>query len=301
MALVTNAFITYDATGNREDLIDVITNISPLDTWFTSNSGSNRATARVHQWQTDELRAAAENKTIEGSVATANPITATALLQNTCQILRETFAISDSQEAVLSAGRPSEIAYQTTKILKELAKDLEYALLINSTELTGSSTSARTLKGVLGFVSTNQTSATATSDDITESALNDTLQLMWAEGGEPSTMLTHASQKRVISAFTTNTKNITADAKKLVLSVDIYESDFGMIQIKLSHALQDSADGDSIIFGNMALWNKSWLRPMKREELARTGSARVFMIEAELTLESLNEKGSGSMVAYSHV
>jgi hypothetical protein len=301
MALVTAAFITYDATGNREDLIDVITNISPVDNWFTANSGSNRATARIHQWQTDSLSAASENAEVEGSVATAAAITATNLLQNSCQILRKVFAISDTQEAVESAGRPSEIGYQTTKILKELSKDIEYALLVNSSETTGASATARVMNGAIGWITSNETTAAATASSITETLFNDNLQLIWAQGGSPSTALTHAYQKRQISGFTTNTRNITAEANKIVSAVDMYESDFGLVQIRLSHALQDSLTGDTIVFGDMNLWNKSWLRPVKREELARTGSARTFMIEAELTLESLQQLGSGKLTGFRHV
>jgi len=48
----------------------------------------------------------------------------------------------------------------------------------------------------------------------------------------------------------------------------------------------------------MGLWKKAWLRPVKNEMLARTGSNKKFMIEAELTLESRQEKGSGKMTDY---
>jgi len=45
----------------------------------------------------------------------------------------------------------------------------------------------------------------------------------------------------------------------------------------------------------MGLWVKAWLRPVVREELARTGASRKYMIEAELTLEGRQEKGSGKI------
>src|SRR3990172_486721 len=126
MAVPTDTFQTYQAKGIREDLIDVITNISPVDTWFTSNSGTARAINTFHEWQTDVLAAAAANTVIEGDDAANVAIVPTVRTGNYTQILRKVFQITDTQEAVKKAGRDSEISYQTQKALKELAKDIEY-------------------------------------------------------------------------------------------------------------------------------------------------------------------------------
>ena len=48
----------HDAKGLREDLADVIYNISPTDTPFQSSVGRTKATAVYHEWQTDALEAA---------------------------------------------------------------------------------------------------------------------------------------------------------------------------------------------------------------------------------------------------
>jgi len=300
MAIESNTFVTYDATGNREDLIDVITNISPVDTWFTSNSGTVRASARYHEWQTDSLATAAANAVIEGDVFAGAAITATSRTGNYCQIIRKQFLISDTQEAVDSAGRPSEISYQTQKHLKELARDIEYALVINSASASGASATARQLNGVIGWVSTNNTTGTGTGNEsLTESMLNDNLQAVWAAGGHPSTVLCGAVQKRVISGFTTNTREVSAQEKTLTSAVDVYQSDFGTIQVRLHHqintTLSAAAPDTLVVIGDMDLWKKAWLRPVKREEIARVGAARRFMIEAELTLESRQEAGSGKI------
>ena len=39
MAQLTNTFETYDAVGNREDLQNIIYNITPTDTPFMSSIG----------------------------------------------------------------------------------------------------------------------------------------------------------------------------------------------------------------------------------------------------------------------
>ena len=61
MAIVTNTFQTYGAIGNREDLSDIIYNISPTDTPFMSSIGKEKAAGTLHEWQTDALAAAAAN------------------------------------------------------------------------------------------------------------------------------------------------------------------------------------------------------------------------------------------------
>lgn len=296
MAVPTNTFQTYQAVGNREDLIDVITNISPVDTWVTSNTGNTRATAVLHEWQTDALAAAAANAVIEGDDASAAAVTPTVRVTNYCQILRKVWQVTDTQNAVQKAGRASESDYQKMKALKELARDIEYALVINTAAASGASGTARTLKGIQGWIATNVTTGTATADEaLTENMLNDNLQIIWAAGGFPSTVLAGAFQKRTISGFSVNTRDIDAADQRVVRSVDIYKSDFGEITIRLHQQVNTTIPSILLILGDMSLWNKAWLRPVNAEQLARSGSSLKFMAEAELTLESRQEKGSGKI------
>ena len=48
MTIQTNAFPTYTAIGNREDLTNVIYNISPTDTPFMSSIAKSKAAATKH-------------------------------------------------------------------------------------------------------------------------------------------------------------------------------------------------------------------------------------------------------------
>ncbi len=78
MAQPSETFDTYDSIGEREDLSDVIYNISPTDTPFLSSAAKTQATAVLHEWQTDSLAAAVTNNAvIEGDEATADAVTAT--------------------------------------------------------------------------------------------------------------------------------------------------------------------------------------------------------------------------------
>ena len=297
----SGTFQTYQAIGNREDLIDVITNISPMETWLTSNTGSTRAIQTLHEWQTDALAAAAANAQVEDDDATATAATPTVRLGNYTQILWKVFQVSETQRAVVAAGRNDEIDYQTLKRTKELARDIEYALIVNSTTAAGSATVARQLKGVLGWIATNLTTATATSQALDETTFNANLALVWAQGGYPTVTLVGSYQKRKISGFTSNVRRIEAEEKKLVNTVDVYESDFGTIMVRLHHIMNDTQPGYVLNLGVMELWVKAWLRPVNRVELAKTGSSDRYKIEAELTLESRNEKGSGLMTGFYQV
>lgn len=296
MAMATNAFNTYTSIGQREDLIDVIENIDPVDTWFTKNTGSVEAKARYHEWQLDVLAAAAQNAYIEGDTVTATVITATTRTGNRTQILRKAFTVTDTADVVDLAGRESEISYQTQNKLKELARDIEYALVINSAVVTGTTAAARVMNGALGFIATNTASASATGLDLTEILLNTSLQAIWAAGGKPSNILCGGYVKRTISNFTTNTRNVSADERKLTRAVDVYQSDFGTVAVRSHIQMNTTAAGTVIILGDMGLWRKAWLRKPKTEKMARTASATMINIECELTLESRAEAGSGKII-----
>lgn len=119
MAQPTNTFDSYDAVGIREDLSDIITNISPEDTPFYTKCRKTTARNTLVEWQTDALRASAANAHIEGDDTTASAATATSRLNNRTQIFKNAVIVPDTDEGLDKAGRAAEIAYQTLKIAKE--------------------------------------------------------------------------------------------------------------------------------------------------------------------------------------
>ena len=48
-------FTTYDQVGKAEDVSDVITNITPTDTPFTSSIRTEKVNARIFEFQEDSL------------------------------------------------------------------------------------------------------------------------------------------------------------------------------------------------------------------------------------------------------
>lgn len=286
-------FTTYEAIGNRESLMDEITMISPVDTPMFSGFAKKNVEATYVEWQTDDLAAAASNAQIEGADYTFPTLSATTRVGNYTQIFNKPFQVSNTQDVVSKAGRDKEYAYQMEKKMKELARDIEYALVNNTSATSGTSGAARELKGVLGWISTNnETGSGSGTEALTETMFNDALETISAAGGNPDTVYANGFQKRQISGFTaSNTKNIDASANRLVNRVDVYESDFGILEVIYDRAMAT----DSIAILEKDKWQIGVLRPVAHNEVPSIGDSRKGVIEGELTLISLNEKASGKV------
>lgn len=297
MAVPTGSFQTYQAIGNREDLIDIITNISPTDTPVLSMTESVKASSVLHEWQTQALKTPTAVARIEGDDANIKTVTPTVRLTNSTQIIDNNFIVTETQQAVNPAGRASEDTYQTELAMKELANDIEYAYVVNSAAVTGASGTARQLKGLVGWVVTNISSATA-NRALTSTILDALLKTVWLAGGKPDVILTGGTQK-IAFTNTTNfpgmTRNITAATNQYYLAVDVYQGGIGG-EMKLVTSTIMGNNLDSRIFClQMDKFRKAWLRPIKKVALGRTGDGQKFQIVAETTLESLNEKASGTV------
>src|SRR6476646_8363863 len=132
MAAPTNTFTTGSAIGNREDLSDIITNIAPTATPFISMLAKSKATNTLHEWQTQDLASAASNAQAEGDDASAKVVTPTVRLNNRTQISTKTVIISNTQQAIKSAGRKDEMGYQMSLSSLELKRDMEFGLTQNN-------------------------------------------------------------------------------------------------------------------------------------------------------------------------
>ena len=291
----TGTYQTYTAIGNREDLIDLIVNISPTDTPVLSMTESVRAYNTLHEWQTQALKTPAAVARVEGEDANIKTITPTTRLNNYTQIIDNNFIVSNTQQAVRAAGRADEDAYQTELAMKELANDIEYAFVVNSASASGASATARQLKGLAGWVTTNQSTATA-NRALTSTLLDALLKTVWLAGGRPDTILTGGTQK-IAFTNTTNfpgmTRNITATIGSYSLFVDVYQGGIGGSLKLITSTIMGNNLDNQIFTLQMDKFRKAWLRPIKKFPLGITGDGQKFQIVAEVTLESLNEKASG--------
>lgn len=285
---------TYSAVGNREDLSDIITNISPKATPFMSKIGTVSADATNHEWLEDSLSSPKENAVIEGSTFSVDDAAPRVRLGNYTQMMRRGYKVTDTQEKVMKAGIKSEIAHNMAKALKEYATDEEYAFLFNAAKVLGNATdTARKLGGIPAYVTTNVfdnlPGTGGTPRVLDQATIDDALQACWDEGGDPTLMFMSGGQKRLAAAWTAGgDRYIEAGAKKLINAIEIYESSFGVISL-IPHRQMPDTD---VYLIQPDLWKKAYLRKPKTIDLPKTGSFTAKVIEGEVTLEARAEKGN---------
>lgn len=309
MAQPTGTLSTYDAKGIKEDLEDVIYDISPMETPFVKAIERTKVTNTLHEWQTDALASAsASNAVVEGDDVDGDSLTATVRIANYTQLMDKVIVVSSTQRAVNTAGRKDELDYQVAKAGRELKRDIEAALSQNNHAVAGTDTTARLLGSAEVWISTNDqngsggsTSATTsgaptatkltdgTQRAFTEAIFSAGCQAAWEAGGNPSLIIAGAYNKRVLSTFTGNaTKTIDMSEQELVAGVDVYISDFGRHRIVPSRFNRTR----TVLGIDPEYWSVGVLQPMKETTLAKTGHADKRMLSTELTLICRNEAAS---------
>ena len=285
---------TYLAVGNREDVSDIITNICPKETPFFSGCGKGvKATATNHEWLEDALRDPAANKKVEGFDYTVADPVPRVRLGNYTQIFSGGYGVTGTQEAVMKHGVTSEISYQMAKCMKEIALDIENALLTQATKEAGNATTPRQLGGVPYWITTNKLTS-GTPRVFTEDLLNTAIQQCWAKGGNPSKVYLSGSQKRKVSTWSgagIGDKHMDQNAKKLIASIAVYESDFGIVSFVPHRRMSDA----TVLVITPENWKVAELRKMKTEDLPKSSDMHKKHILGELTLEARAEKASASI------
>lgn len=299
--MAVSATNTYNGKGIAESFSDVIFDISPEEVPLLSMAKRTTANQQYHQWQIDALSAAAVNAQLEGDDAAFATLAATTILGNYNQIARKTVQISGTYDAVKKYGRKSEVAYQLMKAGKSLKIDIDYSLTRNSASRAGSAGTARLSAGMESWISGNRvkqnTGATTpgfaagtvtaptdgTAKTFTETVFKQALAAAWTDGGNPTTILMSATNKARFSAFAgiaTKYNDVTAKSAQIIGSADIYVSDFGNHSVQLSRQARDNAvlclDPDYV--------SVAFLRPIQKEQLAKTGDSEKHQLLAEFTL-----------------
>lgn len=303
MTQPANTFSSYDAIGNREDLSDIIYDISPTETPFLSAIPKVKMTGTKHEWQKDSLASASStNFVIEGDDATTDASTATTRLFNYRAISDKVARVTGTQEAVSKAGRRSEMAYQMEKRMKELKRDVEKILLENNAYVAGNDTLAAEAAGAQAYIKTNTSIASdavastgdgsdahtdGTARALQESFVETVLASAWTNGGNPTMGILNAFQKRKFAAFSgSSTKQSNGDSKKVVNSVDIYIDPLGN-EVKLVPCRQ--CPTDVVFFFDPEYAAFATLRNFSSFDLAKTGDSERKQILVEYTLEMRNE------------
>ena len=324
MAIATNTRTTYGAIGKREDLSNIIYNISPMETPFLSGAGKGSIDNTLFEWQTDSLAAAAANQQIEGNDAMAAlAVAEPTRLTNYAQISYKTVQSSGTAEAVDFAGRKSTQAYQLAKRAKEIKRDMEKMLLSNDVKVAGDATTARKSAAVMSWLGT---AAAGTSNIILGSAspvvgvtntavgsavasfgtpavltmamINLAMERCFTLGGEPSDILATASLKAKISALG---GSVVADIQSnasgskpatAINAIDVLVTDFGTLKIVPSRHMLDNM----LFFVDYDFWSVDYLRPFQTETLAKTGDSVKQLIIAEYGLRAKNGLASAAVI-----
>lgn len=306
MPAVTGSFQTYVAKGNREDLANLIYNISPADTPVMSAAGRRNATNTQFDWQTDALAAADDtNAQIEAFVNTGATSTATTRLRNVTQISKKDVTVSGTQEAANSAGRKSEKAYQFAKRSRELKTDIEKIICGKQpldfgsggvgTEtprktralehwLSANVSVANTMGGATYAAPGSETAAVTdgTLRNFTETLLKTGIRLAYNRGGAPTNLVVPPDLKEGVSAFVgrTSAREIVGE-REIVATVSVYASDFGTIKVIPSRLVRTR----SALLLDFDYLKLAFYRNFRRTPLAKTGDADTELLLAEYGLE----------------
>ena len=309
MAQPTNTFDSYDAVGIREDLKDVIYNISPEETPFATKTRKSTARNTYHEWQTDSLRASAANAHIEGDTTVAEARTSTTRLGNYTQIFKNAVVVPDTDEGLSKAGRAREIGYQTLKIAKEQRLDIEKALFDNNARAAGNSSTARELAGAPVWLTSNTIAGVGGADgagdgttartDGTQAAFSqanfDTvMQSIWQSGGKPDTVYLSAFQMNVALGFTGNNNqrsSVQAGDERVIKSLAVYVTPWGTVEFM---PCRENRSRDVMIMQD-DMWEIAQLRPTKNVALGKTGDNTTRQVVTELTLVCKNEAANGGV------
>lgn len=316
----------------REDVMQQIFDISPIDIPFTNMAGTDSAKNQYTEWTTDVLAAVSvSNAAVDGADAGADQSRSTSRVGNHCQISTKVVKVSGRAQAVDTIGRANELAYQLMQRGKELRRDCEAIKLINQTSVAdnGAATPGR-LGGVPSWFVTNVARGAAganggfaggivtrptpgTKRAFTETILRDLVESAYNNGGSPNDVMTTPKMKRRISEYlfsssarigtiTTSADGI-ADATA-VGAIGVFVSDFGVLKLipnrfLLTYDLQDNGGGayggaqvSDVLIMDFEYWDTAYLRNYRTVPLAVTGDADNREMLVDYTVKCRNEKAS---------
>ena len=319
MAKVTEAFDTYTAKGIREDLSDVIYNISPEETPFVSMAGKRSVSNTLFEHQTESLPTVSTTARLEGDTIEAAQANNTVRNSTQCQILYRSAAVTGTQMAIDRAGVNDALAHQLSLMSRALKRDVEKLMLGNSVVNTGAAGTARTSAGILAKLSTNiskgggspaganPTAAQAavgstartdagTARSCTEALLKAVLKLCFDNSGDqPTQILCSSGNKQVISSFSgrasaTQVVALPSKPEEVNANVSVYIGDFGTYSIQADRFIRGDKD---VLVINPEYVKVAQLRAFETQEIGRTGDALGKYIVWEGGLQVDNELAHG--------
>ena len=249
MALATS----YNTTGNREDLTDILSVLEPEATPLLSLAKKKKATATFNEWQVDSLTPPDIKGVDEGADVTSfqNATVNRARLGNYVQKFRDSYMVSDLEELTNVAGVSSEFAEAEGKSTRQVKRSIETAICSTQDRQADSGSGSPYLtRGLTKWLEASLSDvpdayecvARDTTSAPSEAQFNAVLQTLYDANGMPGgqlTLICGSTLKKTVSFFarqasgTQSTYNVTqtADSKKITLTVSIYDGDFGQVAL----------------------------------------------------------------------
>ena len=307
-AVPTNTMTTFDLTGNREDIQDEISIITPIDSPFYHSIGTTNVTAMKHDFMTDAIETPGQNKALIGSDPTIEASEQPTKLFNHVQLQEKSFSIADSAAAVNTVGNSGGYDYQKALKMKALVGDIEWAFL-REVAAAGAAGTEPSMKGMLNWITTNLDKAAdgtleadgtvtgGTARELTRELLKGVMQNIYAAGGggmnKTMTAYCGSVQKDKFDGFASTGNNRRAIEKdKVDDKVDLYVTSWGTIKAEIHRTMPT----DVFVIFDPSFWKKATLIPVGVQELARSSrSNRKFHMTVQHTLEAKNELSAGRL------
>lgn len=304
---------TYNTVGVKEDVSDIISNISPTKTPFQSMIGTaDRVTQRIFEWQEDSLMEVGSNAAAEGAPAPEANAQPTVMRQNTTQIFTKTASVTGSMEATKSYGRGKEMSYQMAMRAKELKRDLEWAYVGSGQSFTaGADKTARTMAGFQGMIDPskvytagigfNAGSKKSDATPLTEQMVLDAQQAGYAAGADLTTLMVVPSNSVRVASFSASGRTVFVENQATTLnnSISIYKSPYGTLKVVMNRFLRGTnanskrrdPTSDALLF-DADMWKKVPFRPWFTQDLAKVGDCQNKQIIGEHSLKHVNFNAS---------
>lgn len=291
MATVT----TYDKTAGNlvRDVDEVIRQISPEETPAFTTAQKASADATLYEWQQDALASAnADNAQTQGFTPSYTNPTDVEIKSNRTQIFAATASVAGTTEAVNKYGIASQLAYNISQRGKELKRDIEAAMVgRDQAAVTGSTSTAAKMASVINQIDADVTKATAAGGVVTEAAILEAHEACYAEGADPSILMTNPANALTIAGFATASgrQRDFASSTELVNAIDLMVSPFG----ELSVVLNRFQSADHVLLVDPQYLEVATLRPFTTTRMAKTSDSEEVMITTELTCAVKHDKGHG--------
>ena len=291
-------YTTYDQVGKKEDVSDIISDITPTDTPMFTMMRSEKVSARTFSWLEDSLAAAADNNQVEGADASMATLTDAVERTNNTAILHKAFQVSATSDAIATYGRAKETAYQLGKALKEIKRDLERAYIgVDNAKVTGSSSVAREMDSATQQISTSVDAGANATDALTEAKVLELGEDCFNNGSDPTVLMIKPADAQIVANFAaaSGRNREIAQGRNLVNVIDLYVSPYGEYKVVLNrHQLSTHA-----FLIDPSMWRSCVLRPFSRTLLAKNGDSDKHFIVGEYSLKHMNYADGGMITGLS--